>query len=130
MRGAACLIRRPVLKGAAFMFVYAVCQCCQPLLLRELVNEISAQRFEGLYYALGLTAVTTVASFANQRHLHHAFRCVHWSRDVRVPVGIVVDMSLSECSRAIVSVFPPFPVNKFRLTNAFWDIYLHKALRA
>jgi hypothetical protein len=58
------------------MFIYAVCQCCQPLLLRELVNQITAKKFEGLYFALLLTCVTALASFANQRHLHHAFRYV------------------------------------------------------
>lgn len=68
--------RTPLMWGAMYMFLYVVCQMSQPLLLRHLVMSVSEDTFNGLYYALGLCGVTVLGAFANQKHLHHAFRCV------------------------------------------------------
>lgn len=76
LRSMIAVIRPSLLKGAGYMLIYSSCQMGQPLLLRSLVNSIQNQAFDGLYYALALFVITAIASFTNQRHLHHAFRYV------------------------------------------------------
>lgn len=74
LKSMAAVVLPSLIKGAGYMLIYASCQMGQPLLLRALVNSIQNKSFEGLYYALGLFALTAIASLANQHHLHHAFR--------------------------------------------------------
>eukprot|EP00123_Amoebidium_parasiticum_P018050 comp24080_c0_seq1/m.43365 comp24080_c0_seq1/g.43365 ORF comp24080_c0_seq1/g.43365 comp24080_c0_seq1/m.43365 type:complete len:1444 (-) comp24080_c0_seq1:309-4640(-) len=67
-------VKWTVIRSAFFMLLYTICQLSNPLLLRALVVEVSAQSFDGLYYALLLGLVGLVGAFSNQHHLHLALR--------------------------------------------------------